>query len=280
MNGKDFKTALGKQLFCRFTFHSGRLSLSKSPTHKSTTQTYMPMPSIAHTLDGRLLCASECAYDEPSQLYMDGAGWSGGQSPVRITKHVNSCLVGRTIDGIVIAFRGTQPNSAMDWLQDAAIHMKKDVHDIPGRIHAGFYHGAMNLYEPLKAILLDLLETAVLEATTPSFGSSSSSCRSGNNKSEIVHKPLPRILLTGHSKGGSLASLIAVILDSDPDLPNVHYVASFGAARVGDATFQAYFNATIRQRSYENNLDIIPFLPPGKEDYDAMGHDMKKVVNK
>lgn len=210
--------------------------------------------------------AIEVAY-KPSAKYMRGVGWVG-HTIVRISKGVNSCLIGKNIDGIVVAFRGTQPNSALDWLQDAAVLFER-VDGVPGRIHTGFHVGATNLYEPVKAALLDMLAKEV-EDTTKLLP-----------PTDITYfeASLPRIFLTGHSKGGSLASLTAALILADPDIKNVDYVATFAAARVGDSTFQSYFNRHIRQRTYENYLDIVPFLPPGKEDYDAMSPDLKKKVD-
>ena len=75
----------------------------------------------AETLDGRLLCASECAYGTRSP-YFNGASFHSSTVVKRIARGVNSVLVGETVDGIVIAFRGklTMTSSSPDWLQNAA----------------------------------------------------------------------------------------------------------------------------------------------------------------
>ena len=159
------------------------------------------------------------------------------------------------MDGIVVAFRGTQGASPLDWLQNAAILL---VHvlsqDIPGRVHLGFFKAVQGLYQPLQAALLELLE-------------------------EYPVGHLPKIYLAGHSKGGCLASLTAVLMAKDDDLPPSEYVCTFGAARLGNALFVTYFNEAVRQTSYENDLDIIPFLPPGKGTMDAMDENMTNVIN-
>jgi predicted lipase len=208
----------------------------------------------AKTLDGRLLCASECAY-EIENPYFKGVGYVAGTTTKRISKGVNSCLVGRTIDGIVVAFRGTRSSSPLDWLQNAAIFLRS-VKTIPnGKIHAGFYEAVQAMYAPVKRIILQMLED------TPLLRSK-------------------KIYLTGHSKGGCLASLTAVLMKQDKGLQDAHYVCSFGGARVGDAAFRSYFNKTIRQSTYENYLDVIPFLPPGNETMKEMDEDMTELVEK
>ena len=224
------------------------------------------LTSQSSFLNNLILQTIEVAY-RPSEKYMRGVGWAA-HTVIRISKGVNSCLIGKNIDGIVVAFRGTQPNSALDWLQDAAVFFER-VDGVPGRIHTGFHVGATNLYEPVKATLLDMLAEAVEESSNES-----SSCIAGG-----LEQPLPRIFLTGHSKGGSLASITAALMLADPDIKNADYVATFAAARVGDHVFQSYFNRHIRQRTYENYLDIVPFLPPGKEDYEAMSPELKQKVN-
>lgn len=194
--------------------------------------------SAAKSLDGRLLCASECAY-KIENPYFRGVGFRPGTSVSRITRGSNSCMVGRNIeDGIIVAFRGTMPGAPLDWLQNAATRMK-NVPSLPGKIHTGFYGAVMQLYIPLVEAIKDLLQ----------------------------EEPDAKIYFTGHSKGGCMASITAMKMKLDSNHPNVHYIATFGAARVGDEEFRrAYQKEGIRQTSYENHLDIVPFLPPGSND--------------
>lgn len=110
----------------------------------------------AKTLDGRLICASECAYEIES-AYFRGVGYLAGTTAKRISRGVISCLIGRTTDGIVVAFRGTLSSSLLDWLQNAAIFLL-NVKKIPGRIHAGFYEATAALYEPIKKFILQMLK--------------------------------------------------------------------------------------------------------------------------
>jgi predicted lipase len=157
------------------------------------------------------------------------------------------------VDGIVVAFRGTRSASPLDWLQNAAIFLL-NVKNIPGRIHFGFYEAVKALYEPVKQTILQMLE-------------------------ECPSLQKTKIYLTGHSKGGSLASLTAVLMKKDRELPDAKYVCSFGGARVGDSDFRSYFNRTINQTTYENYLDIIPFLPPGNDTIEDMNKALTEKVD-
>jgi len=223
----------------------------------------------AKTLDGRLLCASTLAY-EIREPYLSGAGFLS--PPKEIKKGVNSCLIGRTLDGIVIAFRGTTTD-AWDVLQNASTKLiparlssstKGVNHQSPkGRVHKGFYTALYKtgLSQEVRKALLELLP--------------SSSCRSSSNYKNKRCK----VYLTGHSKGGALASLYAALeLVPSVELPNPFYVCTFGSPRLGDSVFAEYFAQTnIQQITYENHLDIIPFLPPSSSSPREMTSFMEHV---
>jgi hypothetical protein len=206
--------------------------------------------STAATLDGRLLCASECAYGI-RYPYFRAASFLPSTTAKILSKGVNSALIGQTTDGIVIAFRGTKSSSPLDWLQNAAILLKK-VDTIPGKIHSGFYSAVVSLWEPLRRELGDILGR---------------------------YDHTPAIYLTGHSKGGALASLAALLLASDPSLPNATFVVSFASPKIGNTEFARYFNSTVHQRTFENHFDIVPFLPPSQATMDSMDPNMTTMVN-
>jgi hypothetical protein len=218
-----------------------------------------PFPGLggAITLDGRLLCASESAYDI-ARPYFQGAGYLSGTHVQRLSKGVNSCLIGRTTDGIVLAFRGTQGASPLDWLQNAAVLLTTNPAG-DGKVHAGFYKAIQSMRKDIKESMLQFLK---------------------DEQEDKKRWRKPKFYLTGHSKGGCLASLFALEMLKDKDLPNPYYVCSFGAARIGDSAFANYFNRNIRQTSYENNLDIIPFLPPGRQTMADMDDEMKNYLEK
>jgi len=163
-------------------------------------QPQCPPPYAAQTLDGRLLCATQCAY-EISTPYFRGSSYLPTTTAKRVTRGVNSALIGHTTDGITIAFRGTQSTSVLDWLQNAALFLSNEEDKyIKGKIHNGFYRGTKSLWKPLKGILQEMLEESEARGWSKN------------------------VYLTGHSKGGAMASIAAVLLKRDPKLPDPTYV--------------------------------------------------------
>lgn len=165
-------------------------------------QPEQPPPHAAQTLDGRLLCAAQCAY-EISAPYFRASSYRPGTTAKRVTRGVNSALIGHTTDGITIAFRGTQTTSLLDWLQNAALFLSdvdEKKYKIKGKIHTGFYRGTMSLWKPVRKIVKEMLEIS-----------------EENGWSQNVY-------LTGHSKGGAMASIAAVLLKRESSLPDPTYV--------------------------------------------------------
>lgn len=218
-----------------------------------TTTREIATPSAkkgATTLDGRLLCASESAYEIRSP-YFRCASFLPGTTAKRITRSINSALIGQTVDGVVVAFRGTLRSSALDWFQNAASLLSPTRGErFRGQVHVGFYRAVKSLWDAMKNIVMDFLRTSEKKA----------------------------VYLTGHSKGGSLASVAAILMHFDPDLPTPTKVCVFGSARVGDSTFREEYNRVIKQKTYENRLDLVPFLPPSRYIIEDMDKNLTDVV--
>lgn len=189
------------------------------------------------------------AYNE-SAPYFEGAGYTSGSTTIRLTKGVNSVFVGETVDGIVLAFRGTVTKSPLDWLQNAALFLQR-VDKLPGRVHFGFYRAVQSIWEPTKSAVLEIIQ----------------------NKTNTT------VYLTGHSKGGAMASLAAIFMNRDVDLPNVTRVVTFASAKPGDSSFQRAYNKQVNQTSYEFHLDIVPFLPPSQAFMDAMDDNATDMMD-
>ncbi len=171
------------------------------PNNTPPIDTFTLPSSAAPTLDGRLLCASQCAY-EIKPTYFKASAFRPATTARRLTKGVNSVIIGHTYDGICIAFRGTI--SPIDWLQNAALFLS-NVEDgrkkpVKGKVHTGFYRGTKSLWKPLRGIIKEMLEECALNGW----------------KQDVV--------FTGHSKGGAMASVAALLMKTDKDLPDPSYV--------------------------------------------------------
>jgi hypothetical protein len=155
----------------------------------------------------------------------------------------------------VLAFRGTLPprltlNFAIagmvteDWLQDAdAIHAPAG--GIPGAwTHVGFDNALDGLLRATNAA------GATLETLLRGLAAENG-----------------RLWITGHSKGGTLAHLAAWRCHTELGfVADRLTVASFAAARPGNAAFAAAYNEAIRNATrYEIVEDLVPRLPPGED---------------
>ena len=209
--------------------------------------------SIAPTFAGRLACASNCAYAVSTvdgkyvapSVYDAGVGWQSTPVAVAARKeglpigpYINACLVGRNVDGIVVAFRGTVPPaltvaSFEDWWQDIVDSAPSSHSPLPGKVHSGFW----SALETIWPGLLSALEI------------------------ELSKSPGTSVYVTGHSKGGPLATLAAarMLLESRTVAKSV---TTFASPHPGDTTFVRSYPDEIPVSRFENYLDIVPFIAP------------------
>jgi len=124
----------------------------------------------------------------------------------------------------IVAFRGTQVDSFRDLVIDASFVLEN--WDRPGRVHSGFSASLSATLAPIESWLRD---------TNPS-----------------------RLLLTGHSLGAALATLLAARL-ADGDRPIE--LVTFGSPRVGDEALAASLGS-LTVRRYVNCTDAVALLPP------------------
>jgi hypothetical protein len=129
-----------------------------------------------------------------------------------------------------VAFRGTEA----DRFEDLASDLSTLQTDFPGggRVHAGFHAAYLTVHDRLGMLLE----------------------RAGG-----------RLLVTGHSLGGALATLAAASQSRVPDA-----LITFGTPRVGDGRFGAALEARLAAgavRRFVHCCDVVARLPP--ERYDA-----------
>ena len=199
-------------------------------------------------LNCTLLCASGAAYDidpvtgvyTPDILFSKNVAFES-PGPIVInnsgTDRINACLVGKNSTGIIVAFRGTlppgTPDSFGDWVEDLFAE-PGPCDSFPGKVHSGFCQDINTIFP------------AVFDAV-----------RSLDPASNPVY-------VTGHSKGGALASLGAYLLTRAGI--SVKQVVTFASPKTGDKAFQVGYQRVIaNQIRYENYGDLVPLVPPADE---------------
>lgn len=162
-----------------------------------------------------------------------------------VANQINAAVVGATGSEVIVAFRGTLPidlddwdefvESVLDWANNGDAKLTGADYTI-GLVHQGF------------AKSLDLLWGGVLAAV------------------DALHlsTKLP-VVVTGHSKGGALASLGALRMQHEAGITPAA-VYTFGSARAGNTQFANDYDAKIRKDwRFENKDDIVPHLPPAAQ---------------
>jgi Lipase (class 3) len=204
---------------------------------------------MAYPITTRLLCAAQQAYEinvggpapaspaEPAPPPSSLVGWlRPPAAQVAGDSDISAVLIGETAAEIIIAYRGTEPPDSLDhqrmvldWIDNFVDPLVSNSPEVPGSVHYGFSHGVNGLWSWLMGELKGLPQT----------------------------KPL---YVTGHSKGGAMANIAAVKLAAAGHTP---FVCTFEAARAGDPTFAAGFDAKVKHATrYEFQDDIVPMLPP------------------
>jgi Lipase (class 3) len=158
-----------------------------------------------------------------------------------VGRTINAALVGTTNTEIVVAFRGTEPinttdwddfiESVEDWVQDGEADLVSKPY-APGLVHRGFSDSLETLWSGVSAAV----------------------------SQKLAAKTLP-VVVTGHSKGGALATLAAIRMRGE-SVATPLGVYTYGSPRVGDTPFSTSFNAVISQWRFENDNDLVPHLPP------------------
>lgn len=144
-------------------------------------------------------------------------------------------LIDHEEDAILVGFRGTL-STVQQWASDLDTVHSRWLGG-KGKVHAGFKKRFAEIYQPT----LHLLKKA----------------------RSIV--PNADIIMSGHSMGGAVATLMASALKHEQS-STLHpdWVYTFGSPRVGDKTFAQYVDSQYGERLVRvmNEWDMVTDLPP------------------
>lgn len=137
-------------------------------------------------------------------------------------------LIASAGDRIIVAFRGTEPDSIGDWMRDIAVGQRDRS---GGEVHRGF---ADALDEIWPAMMTEVKRLNA-ERARPVF-------------------------LTGHSMGGAMATMAALDLADSGLKPRAVY--TYGSPVVGDRDFAERYNDAVGDTTYRvvNQTDDVPRL--------------------
>jgi hypothetical protein len=147
---------------------------------------------------------------------------------------------------VVLAFRGTEPDSPGDLITDIKFRRRRLSHRIPGKFHRGFCDQLDSLYKQL------------VSALTP----------------HVLHDRKP-LYITGHSLGGALAVLFSArAFEEDPRiLTTWRGTVTYGAPRVANRKGAQYLDDTLDGDLVQVRItqDRVPHLPPAVLGYRHAG---------
>lgn len=155
--------------------------------------------------------------------------------------NIHAGLMGIAENKLIIALRGTDGDetlegSLLDWLNNFNAFQVPFAPYGQGYVHAGFLDSAQSLRADM------LTQAVVLYDKLKGSGIT------------------PEIIITGHSKGGAVACLMAEMLaEINKEYRDRITVYSFGAPRVGDKIFANYYR--LKHYRFEAFLDIVCHLP-------------------
>lgn len=173
---------------------------------------------------------------------------------IRSTANVVQSADGRVV---IVAYRGTEPMSFINWLTDADVYQEQvrlavaDDHDL--KVHAGFYRNV----RATRYQVLGMLERAIEGRSVLDDGSA-------------VDSPMEALYITGHSLGGAMASMLAVMLHTGPDFSvladRMRRVCTYGQPMLGEPALarvcqnHAFLGSHLVRYVYDK--DVVPHLPP------------------
>lgn len=240
------------------------------PVHKNLVESLVnagthPDPVTAHVL---ATCAGYAYSDaETVAMVMARLGLAGNRCRT-LTQRVDAMLIDSTAfvvqsdDGrvVILCYRGTIPTSGINWLSDFDVNPQSVPIAFPGEeasfdVHGGFYRNVRaTRHEVIRALERAQLGQSVLDT---------------DDGAPVGH-PMQVLYIAGHSLGGAMASLMAIMLRTEPAYAELAHrlraVYTFGAPMVGSPELA---HACDRDEFLHDRLlryvfqdDIVPQCPP------------------
>jgi triacylglycerol lipase len=136
-------------------------------------------------------------------------------------------------DILILAYRGSEETGINDWIRDLKF--------IPASFPYGDGNQAIQVHAGFIEAYSSVREAMVKVAK------------------ESQHK---KVICTGHSLGGALATLSAVDVKYNVPGKEVNCY-TFGSPKVGNADFVKFYNGRVPQTfRFVNGVDLVPSLPP------------------
>lgn len=135
---------------------------------------------------------------------------------------------------IYVVFRGTEPTSISNWLNNLKFFKIKYSYCSDCEVHLGFYESFLRVKDDVLKNLNELRKSY----------------------------PTAKVRVTGHSLGGALALFAA--LEIEKNVCDVDVLYTFGQPRVGDEKFAKYVNEEFKGKfnaRVTNGRDPVPRVP-------------------
>ena len=159
-----------------------------------------------------------------------------------VEKHGERSLIGYNseLDALFVSFRGSI--DLLNWIDDIQIQKIQPYDNTLIEVEKGFYKA----YEYLKSDVMNSL----------------------NNMKTTY--PTKKLLLTGHSLGAAIATLMAFDVMYDYQVS----LYTYGSPRVGNAYFAKEFENVSEMYRITHYYDIVPHTPPEYMDYHHLSNEI------
>ncbi|MGI5443090.1 lipase family protein [Streptomyces shenzhenensis] len=240
------------------------------PVHKGLSTHLLnvvehPDPVVAHVM---AVC-SGYAYSGPETVSMIMARMGLEENHCRLISATvdamficSRAFLVQSADGkvVILCYRGTEPTNLANGLTDLDVEPQRisyQFEDPCASVHAGFYRNVrVTRYEIMEA-----LRRAV---------SGRSVRKSVDGESERMPGKLEALYITGHSLGGAMASMMAVMLRQEKKYATIadllKGVYTFGQPMIGDPSFaracESDGELSRKVIRYIHGDDVIPHFPP------------------